>query len=221
MKVWLIIGVLSALLLVNNGEAKSPMFWGSVRGGWQAGTGIEVSLTYRLPSRQLPVDLRFALARSKRNPGNALDARHVFINNNSNGVPQKSGSVWLVQLDFLIRTKWRWLPDMQWYIGPRYMWFNGDFKFIGGNEFFNVVCDQWGVGGGVQSRLPLSRKLNLVITAGLNYFPPATLIGHDTSYSPDGEIINGREDYTYQDADAAINQPKLEPTVLIGVEVPL
>ncbi len=221
MRILLTLSLLVGVVIITTGMAKTPQFLGSIRGGWQTGTGVEVSLTYRTPSRQFPVDLRVALSRSSRNPGNALDARHVFINNNSNGVPQKKGSVWLVQLDFLVRAKWQWLPDMQWYFGPRYMWFNGDFRFIWGNEFFNVVCDQWGVGGGIQSRLPLHRQLNLVITAGFNYFPPATLVGHDTSYSPDGEIVNGRENYTYRDADAAINQPKLEPTLLIGIEIPL
>lgn len=216
-----LLAVITLLTGVITTFGKTPHWYGSIRGGFQAGTGIELSVAYRLPSPQFPLHIRFALARSKRNPGNALDARHIFINNNSNGVPQKSGRVWLVQFDFIFPSKWQWLPNMEIFVGPRYMWFNGDFRFIGGNEFFNVVCDQWGLGGGVQSRMPLTRKMYLVVAAGLNYFPPATLIGHDTSYSPNGEIVNGREDYTYRDADAAINQPRLEGTFLIGLSVPL
>jgi len=41
--------------------------------------------------------------------------------------------------------------------------------------------------------------------------------GHDTTYYSDGETVNGREDYTYDDADEAINQPKVVPNISIGI----
>jgi hypothetical protein len=45
--------------------------------------------------------------------------------------------------------------------------------------------------------------------------------GHDTSYSPDGVTVNGKHDYTYNDADAAINQPKFLPSLMVGISVGL
>ena len=36
------------------------------------------------------------------NPSDALDARHIFINDNTNGTPQKKGRIFDFRLDFLI-----------------------------------------------------------------------------------------------------------------------
>ena len=60
-------------------------------------------------------------------------------------------------------------------------------------------------------------KLDLVLTAGYDYYPNATLSGHDTAYSPDGDNVNPREDYTYGDADQAIEQPKGVVRLMFGV----
>ena len=43
------------------------------------------------------------------------------------------------------------------------------------------------------------------------------MTGHDTTYSPDGTNINPRHNYTYDDADEAINNPKFEINGLIGL----
>jgi hypothetical protein len=57
----------------------------------------------------------------------------------------------------------------------------------------------------------------LIFSFGYDYFFISTLYGHDTSYSPDGENVNGREDFTFQDADNAINQPKHNVKAMIGL----
>ena len=44
-----------------------------------------------------------------------------------------------------------------------------------------------------------------------------TLSGHDTSYGPDGQYVNDREGYTYTDADNAVNQPKFQPMLMVGL----
>ncbi len=43
------------------------------------------------------------------------------------------------------------------------------------------------------------------------------LQGHDTAYDPNSTTGLERNDYTYEDADNAINQPKLELRFMIGV----
>jgi hypothetical protein len=102
------------------------------------------------------------------------------------------------------------------FAGVRYSMFTAHFKFIGGNEFFDVTSDQWGLGGGLESYFALGSNLDLIITAGADYYFSGTLNGHDTAYSPDGESINPREDYTYEDADNSVNQPKILPRVMVG-----
>ncbi|RLD84671.1 MAG: hypothetical protein DRJ07_04635 [Bacteroidetes bacterium] len=70
----------------------------------------------------------------------------------------------------------------------------------------------------------MATKIDLVVSAGIDYYFPSTLSGHDTSYSPDDQNINTRNDnenndepFTYSDADAAINQPKIMPRLMIGI----
>jgi hypothetical protein len=43
------------------------------------------------------------------------------------------------------------------------------------------------------------------------------LYGHDTSYSPDGENVNDRKGFTFEDADNAVNQPKHNLKAMVGL----
>jgi hypothetical protein len=79
-----------------------------------------------------------------------------------------------------------------------------------------VRSSHWGVGGGFESHYRLSRRLDLAALAGFDWLRPSRLSGHDTSYAPDGEKVNPREDYTYSDADKAIGQPKYRPRLQLG-----
>jgi hypothetical protein len=70
----------------------------------------------------------------------------------------------------------------------------------------------------------MARNLDLIVTVGLDYYFPGTLTGHDTSYSPDNDNVNPREDifngdiyFTYKDADRIIYQPRFMPRAMIGV----
>ena len=103
------------------------------------------------------------------------------------------------------------------FAGVRNSMFTANFRFIGGNEDFDVTSNQWGVGAGLRTAFPISRNVSFVMSGGLDWYLSSTLTGHDTSYSPDGESVNGRNDYTFTDADEAVNQPKLHPVGMIGI----
>jgi hypothetical protein len=62
----------------------------------------------------------------------------------------------------------------------------------------------------------MGRSGALVIGGGADYFFEAPLTGHDTSYSPSGDDANPRKGYTFEDADAAINQPRWAPRLMVG-----
>lgn len=113
-------------------------------------------------------------------------------------------------------------------LGPRGSAFKGNFKYIGGNEEFNVTSQQWGLGGGLESHFNMVRNLNFIVAVGLDYYLPSTLHGHDTSYSPDNDNVNPRNDnqnddtpFTYKDADKAISQPRFMPFAMIGLTLNL
>ena len=68
----------------------------------------------------------------------------------------------------------------------------------------------------LQAGFSLVITMELVINFGYNYYTSETLYEHDTSYSPDGQDVNPREDYTFKDANEAINQPEHQLKALVG-----
>jgi hypothetical protein len=192
--------------------------------GYNRGYGIQANLSLNSLTSELPFGLRFGAGYTFLNPGNSADARRIFINNATNGTPEKSGRSIDYRLDFLFPKSIFGLKHSYIIVGPRGSSFKGNFKYVGGNEEFDVVSRQWGLGAGVESHFTMSQNLDLVIALGLDYYLPSTLHGHDTSYSPDNDNVNPRNDnenddtpFTYKDANEAICQPSFMPFAMIGV----
>lgn len=224
--IWiLILGIASISYGQENVKGPSKLYAGILT-GYNMGYSMQANLGYR--NSQLPFELRGGLGYTFLNPGNAWDARRIFINNNTNGTPEKSGRSIDYRFDILIPKSIFGLKNSYIIVGPRGSSFKGNFAYIGGNEEFDVVSRQWGLGGGLETRFAMSPKLDLVIAAGLDYYFPSTLHGHDTSYSPDNDNVNPRNDnqnddepFVYKDADEAISQPRWMPFALIGVTLNL
>jgi hypothetical protein len=206
------------------------LFPGSVRAshgsigfllGYAAGPGGQASVTISDFAQGLPMGARLGLGYARTDPGDAVDARRIFINNATNGVPDRKGWIWDARLDFLFPLWSGPAQRFQFFTGPRHARFTGNFKYVGGNEDFDVRSRQWGWGAGLDSFTRMTSRTDLVFSCGVDYLRENTLQAHDTSYDPDGEIVSGREEYTYDDADGAINQPELELRVLMGVNVRL
>ena len=194
--------------------------------GYNRGYGIQGNLT--LHNNNLPFKLRIGVGYSFLNPGNAADARRIFVNNATNGTPEKSGRSIDYRFDFMIPRSIFGMRHSYIILGPRGSSFKGSFTYVGGNEEFEVTSQQWGGGAGIESHFNMSDKLDLVIAAGIDYYIPSTLFGHDTSYSPDNDNVNPRDDienndepFTYKDANKAIYQPAFMPFALIGLTLNL
>ncbi len=184
--------------------------------GYAAGFSIQAHGIAAGFAQGFPLRTRLGIGYAAVNPGQALDARRVFINNNTNGTPEERGRVWNFKLDLLFPVDVLSLRRAYAFGGVHHARFNGNFKFVGGNEDFDVRSSHWGFGGGLEAYFGVSSRVDMVITGGLEYFFASTLTAHDTAYSPDGDSVNPREDYTYADADAAVGQPKLAPNLLLG-----
>jgi hypothetical protein len=180
--------------------------------GYQDGLSFQAIGIAHNFARGVPFQARLRLARTSVEPGSAPDARRIFINNATNGTPKEKGSTWDFGLDALYPTGAR----SNFFAGVRHTRFKANFKYVGGNEDFDVTSSHWGLAAGMEAAYPVGAKMALVISGGAEYFFSSRLTGHDTSYSPDGDNVNPREDYTYSDADAAVDQPKLRPLVLLG-----
>jgi opacity protein-like surface antigen len=163
-----------------------------------------------------PVMARLGISYVSVDAGRPLDARRVFINDATNGVPEENGRVWEFSLDVLYPVGLLSLQQAYVFGGLRHSRFSGNFKFVGGNEDFDIKSNHWGLGGGLEIYFPVNRRFDMVLNGGFNYLFSGRMTGHDTSYSPDGDDVNPRQDYNYSDADAAVGQPKLEPQFMLG-----
>jgi hypothetical protein len=211
----LVIGLSSPLLASE--PSMNTRISGDVLVGYSGGAGMQLGATMSGFASGFPLAARLSLGWSKLDPGNATAVRHIFINDNENGTPQKNG--YILDARFELRTPVHLFGPgpASLFFGPRYSRFKGHFDYVGGNEDFDIIAKQWGIGVGLQKEFPMNRRVSLSFTGGADYFFSSSLYGHDTTYSPDGENINAHEGYSYGDADKAVNQPKLKFLFLAGI----
>lgn len=183
--------------------------------GYNGGFGAQANITISNFKIRFPLSARIGIGYTTIDPGKPDAARKIFINNATNGTPEESGRIWDLRFDMLIPINL--LSNSLIYFGPRYSMFTGNFRYIGGNEDFDVTTNQFGLGGGIEFQLPVAANIAMILNGGIEYFFESTLKGHDTSYGPDGDVVNQREDYSYGDADDAINQPKILGRFMIGL----
>jgi hypothetical protein len=214
-KTWIMIGLLAAHVCYG------ADFSATAQTGYKGGLGFKVSAAITHFAQGFPLGFEFGIGHTRLDPGSPELARKVFINEATNGTPEKVGFLWDLRFDFLIPVRVMGMQDAYLFLGVRRAYFTASFKYVGGNEAFDITSDPWGWGGGLKANFPMGRSISFTLTAGLDYFPNSGLTGHDTTYYPDGEIVNQERNYTYQDADDAVNQPKVQPVLLIGVTLGL
>lgn len=225
----LIKSTISALLLftsfmLNAQNTSESSFALGLNTGYNNGFTVQLNATALQPLQSVPIQIRFGAGYTKMAAGNSADARRIFINNATNGVPEEKAKAFDYRLDVLWPSSLLNLDEAYLSMGPRYSSYTANFKYVGGNEDFDVTSKQFGIGLGAESRFEISDKLNLVTAAGLDYFFNNTLKGHDTSYSPDDDNVNPRNDnqnneeqFTFEDANEAIKQPGFMPRIMVGV----
>jgi hypothetical protein len=185
--------------------------------GYQQGFGIRATGEAADLVHGAPLGLAFSVAYVFMDPGSPEAARSIFINDATNGTPETSAHTWTLGLNAVYYLHVPGVDRLGIFLGPRFSSFSGRFKYFGGNEDFYVTTDEWGLGTGIQCSIPLSPHWGIGLSLGFDWYPSATLYGHDTSYSTSGTIVNGRAGYTWTDANAAVNQPQYVPSLLIGV----
>jgi len=217
--------ILSGTNVSGQQKAASQLkFTGSLLTGYNRGFGILGNVTAMNFDTDFPLRFRFGIGLNFLNPGNAIEARKIFVNNATNGTPEKSGHSFDYKLDFMIPKTVFGVEYSYFTFGPRFSTFVGDFKYVGGNEDFEVRSHQWGVGGSFENHFKMMKNLELVLNYGVDLYLPATMSGHDSSYSPDNDNINPKDNnqnndlpFKYRDANRAIYQPFIMPHILIGV----
>jgi hypothetical protein len=220
------------ILLLNCGSIiygqsadKNPLKYnGGIVLGYNRGFGIQTNLTASNFGASFPAKLRLGLGLTLLNPGSAADARRIFINNATNGVPEKNGRSFDVRFDFMLPRTFFGNSHSFLVFGPRFSTFRGHFNYVDGNEVFDVTSSQFGAGLGIEHQFKMTEKLSLSLAYGLDFYIPSTLTGHDTSYSPDNDNVNPENDnqhddveFKYKDANKAIAQPMFMPRFMLGL----
>ena len=209
----------AGLLLLLSPRLDAAEHAAGIQLGYGRGFGFLVHSTVSGFAEGFPLDLRYGIAYTTVDPGDPLAVRRIFINDGTNGTPTESGRTWDLRFDLLYDLELFEKAETYAFAGPRYSSFTGSFRYVGGNEEFDVTSRQWGIGAGVESHHKLLRneRIDLVVTAMLDYYLESPLSGHDTTYDPGGGDVNARRNYTWADADGAIRQPKLVPRIMVGI----
>jgi len=187
----------------------TPKYFLDIQTGYANYFSIGAAGTITDFTYDVPLAIKFGASYNVRDAGDPLAARKIFINDNTNGDPEKSGHSFDLRVDFAYPVNWLPVRKTNLYVGPRLSFYTATFEFIGGNEFFDIKTTQFGLGTGLETHLGISQNLSFVISGAFDYF--------FDSESPDGTDINGRNDYTFDDANAAINQPNYVIRFMVGL----
>ena len=210
----------SALLLVivlcAPGSDAANIF-GGLSAGYKSGVSIRGSAGVSNFALNFPLSVEFGISYSSVNPGDPFPARRIFIADATNGTPEKYGTTWDFRLDFLYNLNIRGPKAVYIFAGPRYAMFDAHFHYVGANEEFDVTSNPWGVGLGMKGLFSVSGRIDLTLSAGVDNYFDTTMHGHDTSYSPDNQNVNPHENFTYRDAKAAVNTPRVQAVLMLGL----
>ncbi len=196
---------------------KSRFFTGNIQMGFYDGAGVHFSGTFANFAQGFPFALRIGMGHSWVPAGDAMQARRIFIDQNTNGEPRSRARVWDGRLDLMYPVKLFSMDRAKIFGGVRRTDFNAYFEYIGGNETFDVINKEWGVGGGLESAFALSPIVDVLVSCGVDYYFRGELSGHDTYYNADGNDLNPKENFSYADADAVINDPGVNTRIMIGI----
>jgi len=224
---WLNVSIISLMVFLSSvgvfaqvpGISKNPgpILSGGLSVGYDIGMPIQAQFMVRNLASGLPLTFRLFTGNSFfLDPGNAEGVRQVFVNEATNGVPEKSATRWTFGLDVMHPVNILGLKNAYLEAGMRYSVFTGTFQYVGGDELFDVHCNQIGFGLGLDSYYRVSSRVDLVLSVGTDFYLPAALEGHDATYNPNGTFVNQREQFTYADADKVVNQPKVLPKLAVG-----
>jgi len=210
------------VLLCMSGIAYSADFSLGLHTGYKGGMSVGGSGMISDFAQGFPLAVEFGGTYSSlSNPGDPWRARRVFIENATNGTPEESGRTWDFKMEFLYNLRLSGVKATYLYAGGRYSSFDGLFHYVGANEEFDVTSTQWGVSMGTRWLFAMGSRINLMLSGGVVGYFNGSLHGHDTTYNPDNQNVNPKENFKYADASSAVSVPRVQPELLVGISFTL
>ena len=102
----------------NSNLISGPRFYAGFVTGYNGGFGLQLSGTISNFAKNFPLSARFGIGYTSTDPGKPTDARKIFINNATNGIPEESGWFWDLRMDLMLPVKI--FSGSFLYAGPRY-----------------------------------------------------------------------------------------------------
>lgn len=208
---------LAAGLLALAAPVRAGGFHGGVSAGWNTGPGVDLAGTFEDFTRDVPLSARLGVGYHAAGAGDPYAARRVFINDNTDGDPEKSAHAWLLRFDLMFPAFRLGGQQVHAFAGPRHGRYTAHYDFVGGNEVFDIGSNPWGLGVGAESRFTMGDATSFVLQAGFDWYGKAKIEGHDTAYLPSGDDVNPRNGYTWDTADEAVDQPRWEVVATMGI----
>lgn len=219
-----IIGLAVCASYLSLGTAQAVNHYDILSSGYYDGPTVAGAVGFEDIFSKVPLGLEVELGYSWSDLGDATLASQVFINQNQVGNPSTSsgGTLHLAfNATYPLPVK---LGPVDFFVvgGPRWARWDARHQYLNNNEDFDVVGKVWGLGGGIRGVMKLSEKFRACMQLTLDYFPRASLYGHDATYYPDDNNENARTDgngytYTYADAVRATEVPHIRPRVMVGL----
>jgi hypothetical protein len=184
--------------------------------GTMNGLGLTAGFGLHKITPKVPLGFDFFLGYVfQSDPGNAIEARKIFINDATGGNNNivESGAAFFFGVDMLYPIVRQSVFELNLAGGPRYSTYAAFFDYQGGNEAFKVYSNAWGFGIGLKAFINISEHFRIGLDTQLEYFFNTQLKGHGFFYNKSGTDDNPRNAYRYADADAAVDQPLLYPRI--------
>ncbi len=220
------VSLVAALALTGllTSSAKAVHHYDILSSGYYDGPDVAGTVGFEDIFEKVPLGLELELGYAWSDLGDATLASQVFINQNQVGNASTSSGGTLHLAFNMTYPLLKNLGPAKLYLvgGPRWARWDARHEYIDNNEDFDVVGKVWGLGGGLRGVIPLGQQFRACMQLTIDYFPRASIYGHDATYYPDNNNVNARNNgagytYTYEDAARATAVPHIRPRVMVGI----
>ncbi|MCK5455497.1 MAG: hypothetical protein KAI45_00130, partial [Melioribacteraceae bacterium] len=101
LKILAVLMIFLPFSLLSQNMPRENQFSGGLQLGYYNGFSIGVNAKIANFAEDFPLAAKLGFGYTSTSGGNALDARKIFINNNTNGVPEESGDILDFRFDFM------------------------------------------------------------------------------------------------------------------------